>query len=265
MTTKAATTQPRLSVTLSPGQSLGDLLTDTQTPSSMLAEEHAAFPVSAIAHEEHPRTNAWAGLAEAGQILAEAEAHMGRALTQAELRTVLDAHLDTYDPTWNFGRAGISDAWIAGFCHTFALYAQAVARQRHQEPIAGIGLVGCPEAAPSPRCATDQPRTPVQFRHATILVADPDAFWQGIWEGQLAALDAQPAWQTPGMVIPPLTSAGLCDELLDLVVELGNHGLDFVTGYVLGESEGLLCGRTTPPARRQVECAFVSAGSGGNS
>lgn len=55
------------------------------------------------------------------------------------------------------------------------------------------------------------------------------------------------------------------DELLDLIYETGNHRLDYVVGYVLGLSEGLLCGRTNPPAQIQAECASTSADAIGNS
>lgn len=45
------------------------------------------------------------------------------------------------------------------------------------------------------------------------------------------------------------------DELLDLLYETGNYGLEYVVGYVLGYSEGL-CGRTFfPPAKGQVSCS----------
>ena len=46
------------------------------------------------------------------------------------------------------------------------------------------------------------------------------------------------------------------DELLDLMVETGNYGLDFVVGYVLGYSEGLLSGRQRHPARVREKEAF---------
>jgi len=95
-------------------------------------------------------------------------------------------------------------------------------------------------------------------------VTDQEDFFQGVWEEQLAALDEQGVWTAlrhKGSGDPALSdealgtvSAAWCfDALLDLLHEAGNHGIDFVAGYVLGYSEGLLCGLTFPPARLQTE------------
>jgi len=175
--------------------------------------------------------------------------------------------LDAYDPRWSFGQRGISDAWMRGWCYAFALYAQALACCRHPEPVTGLGLVSDGDTTASEQTVSRRPQTIVRFRQVRITVADPDAFFQGIWEGQLAALDAQPAWQVlrAAGASGPLSSARYVDELLDLMYETGTHGIDFLTGYVLGYSEGLLCGRLVPPARVQTERCSTSVGSGENS
>lgn len=217
----------------------------------------ASFPVSRIACESHQRVNLWAGLVEGGQILSEAEAHKGAPLTQAELRMLQVQHLDAYDPDWAFGRRGISEEWLHGWEHAFALAAQQAARACDAEPLHGIGIMsrmGVPASE-----GTGAQRTSVRFRQAQFQVHDPEAFFQGVWEGQLAALDAQGATTgcsfsdtgtaaSSNNVSRQVTAAWCFDELLDLVVETGNYGLDYVVGYVLGYSEGLLSGRTYPPA-----------------
>src|SRR5262245_15519757 len=104
--TQISHTRTRITVTVLPGSSdaLRTEAPDTSSPGS--------FPLSRCALEEHPRESAWAGLAEAGQILAEAEAHKGAPLTREELRAVMDAHQDAYDPDWAFHQRGITDEWI---------------------------------------------------------------------------------------------------------------------------------------------------------
>ncbi len=255
-TTQASTTGVRVSVTLAPGCSTTSVSMDiSASPPLPTIAASSVFPVSTIAQDNHPRTSAWAGLAEASQILAEAEAHKGSPLSREELRALMEAHLDAYDADWAFGRSGISEAWMAGWSHAFALAAQQVERLRDPEPLHGIGLVSRQHLPLSAQ--PDQPRTTICFRKAQIAVADLHAFWQGVWEGQLAALDEQEEWiviasEGSGESLFPLSSARIFDDLLDLVYETGNHGLDFVTGYVLGYSEGLLCGRTVPPVRREA-------------
>ncbi len=81
-------------------------------------------------------------------------------------------------------------------------------------------------------------------------------------QGQLLrqTQDEQDEWQQlragwDGADIRPLTAARYCDDLLDLVHETGNHGLDFIMEYVLGYSEGLLCGRVIPLGKRKRHSA----------
>jgi hypothetical protein len=264
------TTQPQqarthFSVTLVPGGFPVSVSMDISTlcfPSQ--ASACPVFPVSMVALSEHPRVSAWAGLAEAGQILAEAEARKGASLSLEDLRAVQVMHLDAYDPAWNFERRGVSEEWISGWSHAFALYARQITRVRDPEPVHGIGLVytSASVAGAQPQAQTDQPRAIVHFRQAQLAVADPTAFWQGIWEGQLAALDGQNTWKISGThaTRESFSSARYWDDLQDLFAETGNHGLDFITGYVLGLSEGLLCGRTNPPARVQVGEPFAEKG-----
>lgn len=254
--TKTPSGRPRISVTLSNNHFPDCSPESRQEQASPLSEVAASviFPISAIVRASYPRTSAWAGLSEAGQILCEAEAHKGAPLTQEELRALEMAHLDAYDRDWAFQRRGISEEWIGGWSHAFALYAQAVARARDSDPLHGLGQVSHTGTVTAQQTCDPQPQTTIRFRHARLRVTSHEDFWQGIWEGQLAALDEQPAWQETqaGWGCAParsLSVARYCDDLLDLVYELGNHGLDFVTGYVLGYAEGLLCGRTFPPAR----------------
>jgi len=235
-------TRPRMTVTLFPGRSTDALPTGTPGTSPL-----GSFPISKVALEEHPRTSRWVGLAEAGQILAEAEAYKGAPLTQVELRALMVAHLDAYDPNWSFHRRGISDEWMSGWEYAFALAAQQIARGQDAEPPHGIGIMAhdrfsWPYQSDDSASSKSSPLLEARFRQARVLVHDPQDFFQGVWEGQLAALNnaARPA------------SAAWCfDELLDLLYETGNYGLDFVVGYVLGYGEGLLCGRVWPPARIQ--------------
>ncbi len=269
MAKKAAKTHPRLSVTLSPGQSPGDFPASEQAKASTPAPESATFPVSAIARAQHPRTSAWAGLSEAGQILAEAEAHKGAPLSREELRALQVLHLDAYDPDWSFQLRGISTDWMNGWEHAFALASQQMERSQYREPLYGIGLFGCVGKARPAGATANASRTTVRFHNATLQVADPEAFFQGTWEGQMTALDAQGICQAlaaavgdadahTGEAAASLTAAYCFDEVLDVLYEAGNHALDYVVGYLFGLCEGLLCGRTNPPARIQGEHASAS-------
>ena len=209
------------------------------------------FPISAIAQASHSRATMWEGLAQASQIVSEAETRKGVPLTQTELRVLMNFHLDAYDPDWMWSRQGITNAWMAGWEHAFALAAQRVERARDPEPGSGIGLLasGAPPS-PSDRLVS---RSTVHFRRAQLQVAAPEDFFQGVWEGQLAALDAQPPWQVALESAPPRSTVQIFDDLLDLLYETGNHGIDFVVGYTLGLCEGLLCGRIWPPMQKGGE------------
>ena len=261
--TQTSQRQRRLSVTLFYDHPPDDFGEASQAHSLPQAMASTPFPLSNITLDDHPRDSVWAGLAEAGQILAEAEIHKGAPLTLAELRTLMETHLDAYEPRWSFGWRGIGEVWLSGFSHAFAFYAQQAVRIQNAEPLHGIGLVGqMGGSRPAEGDTLAQPTEPlspstVRFREATITVSDPEAFWQGVWEGQLAALE-QRVWAgcqslTRGATIGPVSSAWCFDELTDLCYEAGNHGLDFIAGYMLGLSEGLLCGRLIPPAKVQVE------------
>jgi hypothetical protein len=179
----------RISVTLSPGC--------TADPLQAGAPSLAAFPVSRIAREPHPRVNLWAGLSEASQILAEAEAHKGAPLTQAELRALMELHLDCYDPDWSFQKQGISEEWMRGWERAFALASQHAARARCPEPPHGIGALYHPGGArgDSPAQARAASLPSVRFCQAQVLVQDPAAFFQGVWEGQMAALEERGGWK----------------------------------------------------------------------
>ncbi len=259
MTTKAAKTHPRISVILSPGQSPDDTSVPTSAPP---LPPDTVFPILAIAHDDHPSENAWAGLAEGAQIPCEAEAHKGDPLTQEELHAVLQAHQDTYEPRWNWQRVGITTDWMAGFEHGFMLYNQQRVRDAYPEPVHGIGLVQTSSPATS---GEREPRALVQFRKATFQVADPAEFREGQYN--VATLSSpQELWaalrQREGLPTTGVVTATWCfDELLDLVAEGGNYGLNFVMGYVLGLCEGVLSGRTHTPARIQAEDTSVSFGA----
>lgn len=275
-TTHPQQARTRISVTLIPGSFPVSMSMEISAPCS-LPQAEASFPfsVSAIALCDHPRVNAWAGLAEAGQILSEAEAHKGGLLSQEELRAVMDAHLDAYDPTWSFGR-GITEAWLTGWSQAFALYSRQIARSTHPEPIHGSELLASDslaEHATASALPAEAPPQTVRFRKASLQVRDPEAFWEGVWQGQYNAqtlcspLELWAAMRSAeGLpAVGPVTVAWCFDELLDLFTEAGNHGMEFVVGYTLGLCEGLLCGRINPPVRIQAEHASASSGLGENS
>ncbi len=268
-TTKSTQKKPRLAITLSPDHPVdGSPVSQPEAQTAPLPEAATSliFPISAIVHEEHPRQSAWAGLAEACQILAEAEAHKGSPLTFLDLRTLMLSHLDGYEPNWHFHLREIADAWMAGWEHAFALAAQRTERLQYSDPLSGIGLFGGVDQAPVAETAANEQRTTVHFRHARLRVTQPEDFFQGVWEGQCTALDVRDPDQTRqasqgGEAAASLSAVWCFDELLDLFYELGNHRIDYAIGYVLGLCEGLLYGRTNAPDLIQRESTSVSVGA----
>jgi len=210
----------------------------------------ATYPISKIALEEHPRVSVWAGLAEGCQILSDAEEWKGASLSKTELCALFEIHLDAYDPDWTFHRRGISDEWIGGWCHAFQLATQQVERAHYPDSSEAVG---------SPTYGdTSKLEQSICFRRAKLNVYDAEAFRLGAWQGQMTGVDEREGQLecTSGyqgeVKLNTTSSVRLFDEVLDVVTDTGNLGLDYVVGYVLAYSDALLSGRQRYTAKDKM-------------
>jgi len=234
------------------------------------------FPVSAIALEEHPRVSTWAGLAEGGQILDEAEAQKGAPFTLTDLRALYETHLDVYSPNWAFGQRGITDEWMDGFSRAFMLAAQQAERAHYPEPLSGIGTLVSksilstePTIVASPAYSNELQPVQVRFRQTTLAVHDFEAFQEGVWQGQIAGIDeggqmmgsynrdSNSTFGLSDAAASTVMSVKFFDEVLDVVAEIGNLRMDYVVGYLLSYSDALLSGRQWYPTKGQTGVHLV--------
>jgi hypothetical protein len=250
--------RPRVSITLSSSTDPLPAAVPTLPASTTLLPE-------TIVLDPQSRTSMWAGFAEGCRAIAEAEERVGAPLSREDLHALYDAYFDAYEPHW-WPKGSISDDWLTGWSRAFALAALQVERRRFSEsPRPGCEVTM--EAHLAAESGEKAERSSLRFRQASIQVSNTEDFWQGVWEGQMAAVDVQ-GWlvavcssgfsgSAPHPGPPPslLSSVQIFDEFLEIMRETGNLGLDFVAGYFLGFCEGVLSGRQRYPAKGQAYSA----------
>lgn len=250
MQNNTQTPNTRTFASVSPQETCSTKLGPADTSLGTNAASGATFPIFKIALEEHPRVSAWAGLAEGCQILFDAEEWKGGSLSKTELRALFEIHLDAYEPNWAFHRTGISDEWMGGWSHAFQLATQQVERAHYPDS---------PDAlASQPYGDTNKQEQPICFRRAKLNVYDAEAFRLGAWQGQMTGVDEREGqleytYVCQGEVkVNTASSVRLFDEVLDVVADTGNLGLDYVVGYILAFSDALLSGRQRYAAKDQM-------------